>query len=169
MQRAKYDLPGSPGSQCVSPDGNTLYVSVRSANSVAAFRIDHGKKTLVPLGITEIGANAAYVATDRTGRTLLWASYSGGVVGSHAIGRNGAVIKNPLSLIETARCAHAILPDASNRFAFVPHTARTRCINFGLMPRRASSPGTIRSRPNRLRDWNHAISLPPETAHCVLR
>ena len=59
----------------MSPDGNTLYVSVRSANSVAAFRIDHGKKTLVPLGITEIGANAAYVATDRTGRTLLWASY----------------------------------------------------------------------------------------------
>ena len=86
VQRAKYDLPGSPGSQCVSPDGNTLYVSVRSANSVAAFRIDHGMKTLVPLGITEIGANAAYVATDRTGRTLLWASYSDGVVGSHAIG-----------------------------------------------------------------------------------
>ena len=79
----------------MSPDGNTLYVSVRSANSVAAFRIDHGMKTLVPLGITEIGANAAYVATDRTGRTLLWASYSGGVVGSHAIGRNGAVIEIP--------------------------------------------------------------------------
>ena len=130
VQRAKYDLPGSPGSQCVSPDGNTLYVSVRSANSVAAFRIDHSKKTLVPLGITEIGANAAYVATDRTGRTLLWASYSGGVVGSHAIGRNGAVIKNPLSLIETARCAHAILPDASNRFAFVPHTGPNAVYQF---------------------------------------
>ena len=26
---------------------------------------------------------------------------------------------------------------------------RMRCINFGLMPRRASLPGTIRSRPNR--------------------
>ena len=130
VQRAKYDLPGSPGSQCVSPDGNTLYVSVRSANSVAAFRIDHGMKTLVPIGITEIGANAAYVATDRTGRTLLWASYSGGVVGSHAIGRNGAVIKNPLSLIETARCAHAILPDASNRFAFVPHTGPNAVYQF---------------------------------------
>ena len=130
VQRAKYDLPGSPGSQCVSPDGNTLYVSVRSANSVAAFRIDHGMKTLVPLGITEIGANAAYVATDRTGRTLLWASYSGGVVGSHAISQNGLVIKNPLSLIETDRCAHAILPDASNRFAFVPHTGPNTVYQF---------------------------------------
>ena len=130
MQRAKYDLPGPPGSQCLSPDGNTLYVSVRSANCVAAFRIDHSKKTLVPLEITEIGANAAYVATDRTGRTLLWASYSRGVVGSHAIGPNSAVIKNPLSLIETARCAHAILPDASNRFAFVPHTGPNAVYQF---------------------------------------
>ena len=87
-------------------------------------------KTLVPLGITEIGANAAYVATDRTGRTLLWASYSGGVVGGHAISRNGAVIENPLSLIETARCAHAIPPDASNRFAFVPHTGPNAVYQF---------------------------------------
>ncbi len=63
VQRAKYDLPGSPGSQCVSMDGNHLYVSVRSANSVAAYRINHAKKTLIPLGLTNIGANAAYVAT----------------------------------------------------------------------------------------------------------
>ena len=109
-QIAKYDLPGSPGSQCVSPNGKTLYVSVRSANSVAAFRIDHKEKTLVSLGSTEIGANAAYVATDRTGRTLLWASYSGGVVGSHAINKDGSVKNGGLSRIETARCAHAILP-----------------------------------------------------------
>ena len=39
-----------PGSQFVSPDGNRLYVSVRTANSVAAYRINHAKKTLVPLG-----------------------------------------------------------------------------------------------------------------------
>ena len=130
IQRSKIDLPGAPGSQFVSPDGNRLYVSVRTANSVAAYHIDHAKKTLVPLGITDIGANAAYVATDRIGRTLLWASYSGGVVGSHAIGRNGAVIKGGLSRIETARCAHAILVDASNTFAYVPHTCPNAVYQF---------------------------------------
>ena len=130
LQRAKYDLPGSPGSQCVSPDGNTLYISVRSANSVAAFRINHAKKTLMPLGSTLIGANAAYVATDRTGRTLLWASYSGGVVGSHALNKNGSVKAGPLSRIETDRCAHAILPDASNKFVFVPHTGPNAVYQF---------------------------------------
>ena len=129
-QNVEYDLPGSPGSQCVSPDGKTLYVSVRSANSVAAFRINHREKNLVSLGLTEIGANAAYVATDRTGRTLLWASYSGGVVGSHAINKDGSVKNGGLSRIETTRCAHAILPDPSNRFAFVPHTGPNAVYQF---------------------------------------
>ena len=80
VQQAKHDLPGSPGSQFVSPDGKRLYVSVRSADSVAAFRIDRADKKLIPLGLTDIGANAAYVATDQTGKTLLWASYSGGAL-----------------------------------------------------------------------------------------
>tara|TARA_Y100000588_G_scaffold355544_1_gene410815 strand:+ start:432 stop:1511 length:1080 start_codon:yes stop_codon:yes gene_type:complete len=123
-------LDGSPGSQFVSPDGQLLYVSVRSSQSVAAFRIDHAAGKLVPLGSTPIGANAAYVATDRTGRTLLWASYSGGVVGTHAIGANGKVNPGPLSRLETARCAHAILVDASNRFAFVPHTCPNAVYQF---------------------------------------
>jgi len=130
IQRAKYNLNGSPGSQSFNLDRNTLYVSVRSANSVAAFNINHAKKTLVPLGTTDIGANAAYVATDRTGRTLLWASYSGGVVGSHPINKNGSVKASPLSRIETAQCAHAILPDASNKFAFVPHTGPNAVYQF---------------------------------------
>lgn len=127
---AKYDLPGSPGSQFVSPDGQRLYVSVRSANSVAAFRIDRAGKKLVPLGLTKIGANAAYVATDQTGKTLLWASYSDGVVGSHALAENGAVKPGALSRIETKRCAHAILTDSSNRFAFVPHTGPNAVYQF---------------------------------------
>ena len=59
VQQAKHDLPGSPGSQFVSPDGKRLYVSVRSADSVAAFRIDRADKKLIPLGLTDIGANAA--------------------------------------------------------------------------------------------------------------
>ena len=44
VQHAKYDLPGSPGSQFVSPDGKRLYVSVCSADSFAAFRIDRADK-----------------------------------------------------------------------------------------------------------------------------
>ena len=129
-QHEKYDLPGSPGSQFISPDGQILYVSVRSDNSVATFRINRTNKTLIPLGLTKIGANAAYLATDQTGKTLLWASYSDGLVGSHSLKENGEVKPGALSRIETKRCAHAILTDSSNRFAFVPHTGPNAIYQF---------------------------------------
>jgi 6-phosphogluconolactonase len=70
------------------------------------------------------------VATDQTGKTLIWASYSDGVVGSHALAENGAVKPGALSRIETKRCAHAILTDSSNRFAFVPHTGPNAVYQF---------------------------------------
>ena len=129
-QHEKYDLPGSPGSQFISPDGQILYVAVRSDNSVATFRINRTNKTLIPLGLTKIGANAAYLATDQTGKTLLWASYSDGLVGSHSLKENGEVKPGALSRIETKRCAHAILTDSSNRFAFVPHTGPNAIYQF---------------------------------------
>ncbi|RZO53184.1 MAG: lactonase family protein [Limisphaerales bacterium] len=129
-QHEKYDLPGSPGSQFVSPDGKILYVAVRSDNSVATFRINRTNKILIPLGLTKIGANAAYLATDQTGKTLLWASYSDGLVGSHSLKENGEVKPGALSRIETKRCAHAILTDSSNRFAFVPHTGPNAIYQF---------------------------------------
>ena len=129
-QHEKYDLPGSPGSQFISPDGQILYVAVRSDNSVATFRIDRANKILIPLGLTKIGANAAYLATDQTGKTLLWASYSDGLVGSHSLKENGEVKPGALSRIETKRCAHAILTDSSNRFAFVPHTGPNAIYQF---------------------------------------
>ena len=129
-QHEKYDLPGSPGSQFISPDGQILYVAVRSDNSVATFRINRTNKKLIPLGLTKIGANAAYLATDQTGKTLLWASYSDGLVGSHSLKENGGVKPGALSRIETKRCAHAILTDSSNRFAFVPHTGPNAIYQF---------------------------------------
>ena len=129
-QHEKYDLPGSPGSQFVGPGGQILFVSVRSDNSVATFRIDRANKILIPLGLTKIGTNAAYLATDQTGKTLLWASYSDGLVGSHSLKENGEVKPGALSRIETKRCAHAILTDSSNRFAFVPHTGPNAIYQF---------------------------------------
>ena len=83
--RDKIALKGSPGSQCISPDGNRLYVSIRSLDSVAVFEIHHKQRKLEHLGTTNITANAAYISLDRTGKTLLWASYSSGVVGSYRI------------------------------------------------------------------------------------
>lgn len=132
-QRGEIALKGAPGSQCISPDGDRLYVSVRSLNSVAVFRIDHDRRALEHLGTSDIGVNAAYISLDRTGRTLLWASYSSGIVGTHRIqsdGRLGALV----SRIPTARCAHAILTDRSNQYAFAPHTGPNAVYQFRFSP-----------------------------------
>ena len=128
--KREIELPGAPGPQCLSPDGNRLYVSIRGNNSVAVYDIDHANAAIKHIATTSIGQNAAYIATDRTGKTLLWASYGGGKVGSHKIGPNGAVVEGAISELETARCAHAILVDATNRHVFVPHTCPNAVYQF---------------------------------------
>ena len=127
--RENIPLKGAPGSQCISPDGNRLYVSIRSLDSVAVFQIRHKQRTLEHLATTNITANAAYISLDRTGTTLLWASYSSGVVGTYRIQSNGQ-LGSAISRIPTARCAHAILTDPSNRYVFAPHTGPNAVYQF---------------------------------------
>ena len=126
------DLPlyGSPGGQCLHPGGKHLYVSIRSQKGVAAFRLYRKTGALKHLGFTDIGANAAYLATDRTGRWLFAASYSDGQVSTHPIAADGTVGEKAVSVVKTARCAHAILPDAANRFVLVPHTCPNAVYQF---------------------------------------
>jgi 6-phosphogluconolactonase len=62
----------------------------------------------------------AYIATDRTGRFLLSASYQGNKVAVNAIGPNG-VVGTTLQTIATQPKAHCILADPSNRY--VLHTS----------------------------------------------
>jgi 6-phosphogluconolactonase len=57
----------------------------------------------------------AYIATDRTGRYLLAASYPNNKVTVNPISANGTVGK-PSQVIEIEPNAHAIQPDPSNRF-----------------------------------------------------
>ena len=137
VQRAKYDLPGSPGSQC-EPGWQHVVCPPCARPTAARFALITARKRLSL--ITEIGANAAYVATDRTGRTLLGPA-GGWWAATLSV---GAVIK---TLSQSKRLGAHHPARCLNRFAFVPHTGRMRCINFGLMPRRASLLGTIRSRP----------------------
>jgi gluconolactonase len=128
--REEITLPGSPGPQCLHPDGTKLYVSVRSDSSVAVFRINRLTGTLVHLGRTSIGVNSAYVSTDHTGKWLFNASYGGGKVACHPILPDGTVGPNAASVLETARCAHSILPDRANRFVLVPHTCPNAVYQF---------------------------------------
>lgn len=114
------ELPGSPGSLAISPDRRHLYASVRSEKQFATLEVDAGTGSLGLPAFAAAGFNAAYVHAEKTGRWLLAASYSEGVVSLSEI-RNGIVQGAPVVTLETGKKAHSIQTDPANRFAFVPH------------------------------------------------
>jgi len=103
----------------VSPDRRYLYASLRSQPySVACFEIDSGTGDLTELATVPLPENMAYLSTDRTGRYLLAASYTGSVISMNAIGPAGIVTAEPIEVLATPPHAHSIVTDPSNRYLF---------------------------------------------------
>jgi 6-phosphogluconolactonase (cycloisomerase 2 family) len=76
-----------------------------------------------------------------------------GKVTVHAIGADGRLSDKPVQSIPTADKAHAIVPDPSNRFVFVPHTGANAIFQFtfdattgGLTPNNPSESGDAEER-----------------------
>ena len=104
----------------VSPDRSHLYAALRSAPySVLSFAIAPQRGLLSLVGNTPLPDSVPYIATDRTGTHLLAASYGGHHVVVCRIGADG-VVEAPHEQVQTEPNAHAIVPDPSNRFVFVP-------------------------------------------------
>ena len=122
------DVSGSPGPLARSLCGNYLYAGLRSSQEIASFRIDEKTKHLTHLRTVQLDADTCYIAIDKTGNYLLSAYYGAGKVTVHTIGDDKTVQGEPLQTIETDIHAHCIETDASNRFAFVPHTVPRNAI-----------------------------------------
>lgn len=123
-------LPGAPADLAVSPDSRFLYadVGVDDTHQYLSFHIDVASGVLRPFGEpAHVGAYPCYIHVDRTGRWLLAAYYSDGMVTVHAIGEDGAAGERVQEL-KTALRAHCIVTDAANRFAFTPHVAEENAI-----------------------------------------
>jgi 6-phosphogluconolactonase len=124
-----YDVPGGPMPMAISPDGRTLYVSLRGADRVASFRIEAQSGDLSPLNEIDVAGSATFIATDRTGRYLLSAYYAGGVLRVHGLTGDGSLGAH-VQTVETAKNAHCVVLDRSNRFVFVPHTGAEAIFQF---------------------------------------
>ncbi|MDE0325105.1 MAG: lactonase family protein [Candidatus Poribacteria bacterium] len=122
------DVTGSPGPLALSTCGNYLYAGLRSSREIASFRIDEETKRLSHLRTVQLDADTCYIAPDKTGSFLLSAYYGAGKVTVHTIGDDKTVQGEPLQTVETDIHAHFIETDASNRFAFVPHTVPRNAI-----------------------------------------
>ena len=120
-------VTGKAMPMAVSPDRRFLFIALRTEPySIASFAIDGANGTLTHLGNAPAPNSAPYISTDRTGRFLLGAynpesepaGRRTGWISVSAIGPHGHV-QPPHQVIRTPPKTHSILPDPSNRFAFV--------------------------------------------------
>jgi 6-phosphogluconolactonase len=120
----------SVGPMSVSPDKRFLVAAVRSKPFTGhTYSIERSSGALKAVGTGALAESFPYITHDRTGRFLLSASYGGHLVSVNALGTDGKV-GEVLQVIPTARNAHAIRTDNSNRFVFVPHLGTDQIFQF---------------------------------------
>ncbi len=119
----------------ISPDRKYLYASLRSEPySVASYAIDPASGRLKALSKGPLADNMANIATDRTGRYLLAASYSGNKISVNAIGSDGAVQTPPLAVIPTGKNAHSVQVDPANAFVFASNLGSDVILQYRFDP-----------------------------------
>jgi 6-phosphogluconolactonase len=116
----------------VSPDKRFLFAAVRTKPfTVITYAIDRQTGGLTQHSAAPLAESFPYIAVDRSGRYLLGASYGAHLVSVNAIGPDGKV-SDPIQVIPTARNAHAIITDQTNRYVFVPHLGTDQVFQFRL-------------------------------------
>ena len=131
LQPAGHAAAGNPvGPMALSPDHRHLYASIRSKPfSVATYLIDSKTGALTRVSTASLADSMAYISTDRSGRFLFSASYSGDVVSVNPIGPQGFA-QDATQVVKTGRHAHAILVDPSNRFVYATSLGTDQVLQF---------------------------------------
>lgn len=116
----------------LSADRRFLYAAIRTAPYPAsAFAIDRSSGRLRHLGSADLPAEMAYIATDRTNRVLLGASYTQSKLAVVPIEANGVVGRKASQVLEAPR-AHCIIPSIDNRSAYVALHGGDAVLHFAL-------------------------------------
>ncbi len=108
--------PGPTTPMTVTPDKRFLYIAVRTEPYVAAsFAIDPATGKLKHLGNGSLNDAMAYISTDRAGRFIFGASYTGNRFTVNPIAPEG-LMWPPQYVAAGIPNAHEILADPNNRF-----------------------------------------------------
>jgi len=116
-------VAGGPAPLAVDPQRRFLYVGRRGERIISSFRIEPQSGRLSHLGEVALETDPCYMSTDRSGRFLFSAYYEGATAAVHPINAAGVASGPPVEWRNTARGAHCMQSDPSNRFVFVPHIA----------------------------------------------
>jgi len=134
----------------VSPDKKYLIAAVRSKPFTAVtYSIDKKSGALKEAGRGPLAESFPYISIDKTGRWLLGASYGANLVSVNPIGKDGKVGK-PQQVIPTARNAHSIITDKTNKYVFVPHLGTDQIFQFKFDDKTgklsANTPATVQMK-----------------------
>jgi len=134
----------------VSPDKKYLFAAVRSKPFTAVtYSIDKKSGALKEVGRGPLAESFPYIYADKTGRWLLGASYGANLVSVNPIGKDGKVGK-PQQVIPTARNAHSIITDKTNKYVFVPHLGTDQIFQFKFDDKTgklsANTPATVQMK-----------------------
>jgi 6-phosphogluconolactonase len=114
----------------VSPDKRFLAAAVRSKPfSAYTYSIDRANGVLTLVGTGPLAESVPYISFDRSGRFLFGASYGGNLVSVNPVGADGRV-GSAIQVIPTARNAHSIRADNTNRFVFAAHLGIDQVFQF---------------------------------------
>ena len=113
-----------------SPDHRRLYASLRSQPySVTTFAVDQQSGKLKALATVPLADNMANLATDKTGRFLFAASYTGHKISVNPISATG-LVQEPATVINTGKNAHAVGSDPKNNFVFASNLGSDVILQF---------------------------------------
>lgn len=127
-------LPGEPAALLPSPDGRTLFVTLRSTGQLTSLRVDGSTGKLTPLRVVNAGADPAQITLDKTGSHLLTAYYEAGKISAHRVSGDGSLSEKPAWEIPTLEKAHAVSLDQAGRLLVVPHTGPNTIFQFRYQP-----------------------------------
>ena len=116
-------VAGGPAPLATDHRNNFLYVGKRNTHELSSFRIDRLSGNLTSVGTVPLQGEPIQLITDRTGRFVLSAYFYQSTAAVHAVNGDGMITFPPVEWLYTAKGAHAIYTDRSNRFVFVPHVA----------------------------------------------
>lgn len=112
------DAPGQVQPMVIAPNQQHLYVGVRPTFSAISYRID-AQGLLTQVGSASLPGSPTHLSTDRQGRFLFSASYSGETLSVSPIDAEG-IVGEPIQQLDGLSGCHSSNIDCQNRVLWAP-------------------------------------------------